>query len=399
MISAALFAGLDRAVFAAAFADRLRTAGVACSMTAVERCATALVTVKPANLDDLYWVLRLSCVSDVVQLPAFDAVFGAVFSVEAGRLPSQRQGQPASNPDDDARLHRLRAAVDCAGDPAALPWSTLPSIAGDDGSAPNSDDHLAIPELRPSAVDEVIDRPFDALDDAELERIAHLLAATTQWPERPSRRRRVTRAGGPIALRPSIRRSLATGGDVVRLWHTQGRTRARRVVIIVDVSGSMERYARAYLHLTRQLAIHRRAEIFAFATRLTRITPAVRLRSPEAAIKAANAGVDDRFSGTRLASSLDELVRHRTWNTMVRGAVVVICSDGWDSDDPATLDRAMGRLGRLAHRIIWVNPRAAAEGFEPITAGMVTALPHCDRFLPGNTGRAMGDVIDAITAA
>ena len=108
--------------------------------------------------------------------------------------------------------------------------------------------------------------------------------------------------------------------------------------------------------------------------------------------------VSDRFSGTRLATSLQTLLHHRTWNTTVRGAVVLICSDGWDADAPEQLERSMKRLSLLAHRVVWVNPRAAAVGFEPSTGGMSTALPYCDRFLAGNTGEAMIDVVAAMTA-
>ncbi len=168
---------------------------------------------------------------------------------------------------------------------------------------------------------------------------------------------------------------------------------------MLDVSGSMEAYARAYLHLTRSLAIEHRAEVFALATELSRITPAVRVRSAREAIDGVTGVVGDRFSGTRLATSLHTLLRHRTWNTFVRGAVVVIFSDGWDADDPERLDRVMARLGRLAHRVVWVNPRAGAEVFEPTTAGMAAALPHCDEFLAGHNARSMFAVIEAITSA
>jgi uncharacterized protein with von Willebrand factor type A (vWA) domain len=195
-----------------------------------------------------------------------------------------------------------------------------------------------------------------------------------------------------------MRDALDTGGEVLTLVHTRPRQRPRNVVAVIDVSGSMEAYARAYLHLTRPLAVEHRAEVFAFATHLSRITPAVRLRSPEHAIDRLSDAVGDRFSGTRLASSLHELLRHRTWNTLVRGAVVVVFSDGWDADDPATLERIMQRLARLAHRVVWVNPRAGAEGFEPTTGGMAAALPHCDDLVAGHNARSMAAVIEAMTS-
>jgi len=399
----ALFAGVDRAVFAATFAERLRRAEVDVSFSALERCTTALAVASPLTLSDLYWVCRLSFVSRHSQLERFDAVFGAIFDTEAGMLRSERRGQePApSQRDDEVLVPMRRQLADDSTTSGGLPWATLPSVSFDttDGDAEDLDD-LAIPELRPSPTESEMQRPFDLLDEVELERVGALLeSAITQWPQRRTRRRKTTRSSGPIAMRRSLRRSMHTGGDVITLLHSTPQPQPRNVVVLLDVSGSMEHYARAYLHLTRALAVQHRAEIFAFATRLSRITPAVRHRTPSAAIAQVTDTVTDRFSGTRLATSLQTLLHHRTWNTTVRGAVVLICSDGWDSDDPAQLERNMRRLSLLAHRVVWVNPRAAAAGFEPNTGGMSTALPYCDRFLAGNTGEAMIDVVAAMTAS
>lgn len=400
-----MFAGVDRAVFAAAFSERLRGAGVEATFTAVERCAAALGAVRSLTLDDAYWICRLSFVAHERDLEPFDAVFGAVFGIESGRVPSHRRGQ--LRPSDAAGTEPLaptRRHRDGSGAAASVPWATLPSIAletpmGEDADE-RLDDDSAIPERRPTALSVEIDRPFDSLDELELERVGALLeAAVVSWPQRRTRRRGATRSGGAIALRRSVRAAMRTGGDVVRLQRVEPRRRPRRVVVLLDVSGSMESYARAYLHLTRGLAITHHAEVFAFATGLSRITPSVRARSAVEAIDQLSDAVGDRFAGTRLATSLTTLLRHRVWNTTVRGAMVVICSDGWDADDPAQLGRAMRRLSLLAHRIVWVNPRAAAEGFEPIAGGMAAALPHCDHFLAGNTARSMFDVVGAITAA
>ncbi len=397
----ALFAGVDRAIFAATFADRLRRAGVDVSFSALERCATALDVAGPMTLSDLYWVCRLSFVSRHTQLEQFDAVFGAVFDTEAGTLRSERRGQePAASLRDDERLVPLRRELaDESTASGGLPWATLPSISFDTADGHDDLDDLAIPELRPSPTESEMQRPFDLLDEAELERVGAVLeSAVTQWPQRRTRRRRTTRSSGPIAMRRSLRRSMHTGGDVMTWLHSTPQRHPRNIVVLLDVSASMEHYARAYLHLTRPLAIEHRAEIFAFATRLSRITPAVRHRSPSEAIAQVTDTVTDRFSGTRLATSLQTLLHHRTWNTTVRGAVVLICSDGWDADDPAQLERNMRRLSLLAHRVVWVNPRAAAAGFEPTTGGMCAALPYCDRFLAGNTGDAMIEVVAAMTA-
>ena len=401
MTSESLFAGVDRAVFAVSFADRLRSAGVEVAFTGVERCTAAIGAVGAMSLGDLYWLTRISFVNRQNQLATFDAVFDAVFDTEQGQLSTPHRGQQTeSRGHDDDRLVPLRRTLDgAAGDAAGVPWVTLPSVVLDEATDEDAD-ATAIPELRPSSATSDMDRPFDLLDEAELERVGVLLeSAITQLPQRRSRRRRTVRSRGPISMRRSLRRAMQTGGDVVTLLHTTPRRQPRPIVVLLDVSGSMESYSRAYLHLTRPLAMNHRAEVFAFATELTRITPSIRLRSPADAIEQISDNVGDRFSGTRLASSIATLLHHRTWNTTVRGAVVVVCSDGWDADPPDQLDRAMRRLSLLAHRVVWVNPRAAASEFEPRTGGMAAALPYCDHFLSGHTGQAMHDVIEAITAA
>ena len=400
---AGLFRGVDRAAFVASFAERLRRSGLPVSFGALERSTASMNVAGPVTLTDLYWILRVNFVGDRGELAAFDAVFDAVFDGDHGRDVEWRSNDHPSSP-DDLLLGLRRSLPNAPSTTGGVPWTTLPSVADSpeaDATPDEPDDDVALPELRPSAVSDDLDRPFDLLDDDELERVGRLLEdALHEWPERRSRRRRLTRAhGGPIALRRSLRDALDTGGEVLTLVHTRPRTRPRNVVVVLDVSGSMEAYARVYLHLTRPLAIEHRAEVFALATELSRITPAVRQRSARAAMDSVTDAVGDRFSGTRLASSLHELLRHRTWNTMVRGAVVVVFSDGWDADDPAQLERVMRRLNRMAHRVVWVNPRAGVEGFEPSTAGMSAALPYCDRFLAGHSARSMQAVIEAITAA
>jgi uncharacterized protein len=400
-----LFAGVDRAVFAAAFADRLRQAGIDVAFTSIERFTSALDVVGPIDLDDLYWLGRLSFVGRHVQIAGFDAVFAAIFDTETGLSPSSVRGRQSPDGSDPDRMMRIGKSTSTEPAPGGgVPWATLPSIeaeasrdVGEDAPDESADD-LAIPELAPSSVESTIDRPFDSLDEAELERVGRLLEASIgSFPQRRSRRRRPSHSGGQIALRRTLRGAMHTGGEVMHFERTTRRPQPRRVVVVLDVSGSMEAYARAYLHFTRPLAVEHRAEVFAFATDLTRITASVRLRSPADAIDQVSAAVGDRFSGTRVATSLRTLLHHRTWNSTVRGAVVVICSDGWDSDDPAELGRVMRRLSLLTHRVIWVNPRAAARGFEPIAGGMAAALPHCDRFLAGNNARSMQDVIAAVT--
>ena len=167
--------------------------------------------------------------------------------------------------------------------------------------------------------------------------------------------------------------------------------------MLCDVSQSMQPYATAYLHLMRAVAVTTDAEVFAFATSLTRLTPALAGASAPAAIEAASAKVTDRFGGTRIGSNLRALLASHHGGAL-RGAIVIIASDGWDSDAPAELGAAMARLRRRAHRVIWLNPRAAAPGFAPLAGGMAAALPYCDELLPANTFAALADVVATVAA-
>ncbi|MGI9644466.1 MAG: vWA domain-containing protein, partial [Ilumatobacteraceae bacterium] len=231
----------------------------------------------------------------------------------------------------------------------------------------------------------------------ELRRLRALMAAMELTPpRRPSRRRRRHAAGRSIDRRETLRRARRTGGDPARLMMRRPTERRRRVVLIADVSGSMESYSRAYLYLLHGAATALLAETFVFSTRLTRLTRRLRTSNPEVALQSAVADVDDWSGGTRIGEALRSFNDGWGRRGLARGAVVVIVSDGWESDDPALLGEQMARLSRLAHRIVWVNPRAKSERFEPLTGGMSAALPYVDAFTSGHDLDALGEVIDLI---
>jgi len=168
--------------------------------------------------------------------------------------------------------------------------------------------------------------------------------------------------------------------------------------MLADVSASMQSYSTAYLHLMRAFARSGRAETFVFSTSLTRLTPALKHKSAQVAIAQATEQAVDRYGGTHLATSLRTLLRSKHGNAL-RGGVLVIASDGWDSDEPEKLAAAMVRARRRAHRVIWLNPRAGSPEFAPLVGSMAAALPFCDVFLPAHTVRTMSDAIDAIAGA
>ncbi|MHB1837354.1 MAG: vWA domain-containing protein, partial [Solirubrobacteraceae bacterium] len=244
---------------------------------------------------------------------------------------------------------------------------------------------------------------FDAMDASELATVYRLMAGLAlATPQRRTRRARRHRHGEAVDLRRTVRASLRTGGDPVRLARRRRRVLPRRLVLLCEISGSMEPYARAYLQFLTCAAgagdRRRRCEAFAFATRLTRLTRALQSRSPDRAIHQAAAAVPDWSSGTRIGDALRSFNDRHGRRGIARGAVVVILSDGWERGDPALVAREMERLSRLAHRIVWVNPRAGSAQFQPHVGGMAAALPYCDALVAGHTLQAMETVIEAIAS-
>lgn len=399
--SPALLDGIDRAVFAAAFVDRLRRAGLPVSIHSAERLAEALQAVRPTALSELYWLCRVTLVQDVRSLDLFDRVFDVVFeggALDVGRNARKANKQPPPSHATDKQI-KLAARNQVADGSGGVPWTSTPSAAPDDTETPDDSDDVALPELLPSELASIADTAFDQLSDVELAEIgAWLEHAIISWPTRQARRTRRARSGS-LDRRATLAAARRTGGDPIALhWKHQIR-RPRKVLMLADVSGSMQTFVRPYMHVMRALCRHVDAETFAFSTTLTRITPALNNVDVAEAIEEASELVDDRFSGTKIATSINALTAHPTWSTSVRGAVVLIASDGWDTDPPEDLARAMARLERFTNRIVWVNPRAAADQFEPLVGGMAAALPHCTTMLSGHSLRALRDVILALGTA
>jgi uncharacterized protein with von Willebrand factor type A (vWA) domain len=218
-------------------------------------------------------------------------------------------------------------------------------------------------------------------------------------PERVSRRKQRGRRGEHMDMRRTLRRSLHTGGDPIVLARKRRRVHPRRLVLLCDISGSMEPYARAYLqfmHAARATGPY--AEAFVFATRLTRLTKQLAGRNPQRAIRRAAEAAPDWSSGTRIGDALKEFNDRYGRRGMARGSVIVILSDGWERGDPDLVAREMQRLSRLAYRIVWVNPRVAAQNFAPKAGGLVAALPYCDALVSGHTLKSLEEVADAIAA-
>ena len=212
---------------------------------------------------------------------------------------------------------------------------------------------------------------------------AMLAALRPALPLRPSRRRRLDRGGGRLAARIMLRRCLATGGEPLDWRWLRRKSRPRPIALVCDISGSMERYSRLLLRFAHALARSGApVEVFVFGTRLTRITRELRLRDADAALCRVAVKVVDWSGGTRIGASLRELNRRWVRRTIKSGALVLLVSDGWERDDPALLARELATLQRSCHRLIWLDPLAGRPGFEPVTQGLLAALPHVDEFVP-----------------
>lgn len=396
-----LLRGVDRAAFAASFGDRLRRAGSTVPTTAMADLCESLGVAPPMVLDELYWSMRVTLVRRQPDLEIFDQVFAAVFR-EAGTGVDPQARRRGSLPEraslPPGPLSSVPGGRERPDMPeeSGLPWQTLPrSTSAED----TSENELLLPELLPSALAGLDQTPFEEFDEEQLAELGRWLERVApEWPVRRSRRVRSGRRDGGIALRQTIAASRRTGWEpLLEIRRRRRVERPRSLTLVTDVSASMQSYSAAYLHLMRAFARTGRAETFAFSTSLTRLTPALVHRSAEVALELAEGRVVDRYGGTHLAGSLRELLASRHGSTL-RGGVLIIASDGWDGDSPEELKAVMARLRRRVRRIVWLNPRAGAAGFEPLVGSMAVALPFCDEFLPAHTVAALPDVFAAVSS-
>lgn len=390
---AALLPGVDRAAFAVALQRRLRAAGLAVSLTATADLATALRHRFPRGRSELYWLSRVTMVSTHAEIALFDEVFSAVFDDAVLRLdPAARRQERSSRP-SDATPPRTELPAGRGESGIPLPWVTPRELSpAEEGAA---EDSRALPELRASAMEAASAIPFGELTAEEMALLSQWVERTSGWPTRPTRRMRRDPRGRRIALRRTMAAARRTGHEPISLARETRRHRPRPIVVLCDVSQSMQPVAAAHLHLMHVLARQRRAEVFAFSTSLTRLTPALQESTPEQALASAADLVTDRLGGTRIASSLRTLLESHHGG-LLRGAVVIIASDGWDSDPPEEMAAVMARVRRRAHTVVWLNPRAAAPGFSPGAGAMAAALPHCDLMLPADSFASLRVAVETI---
>jgi len=358
------------------FARTLRYAGVDASPDRVALMLAALDALDVRRPRDLYWSGRTTLCGSAEDLAVYDAAFAAYFG---GYRPVQGLPLPV---------------------PPSMPRPSLP-FGTRDGTGPDAGGDDLVLGMTASDTELLRHRDvahLSAAERADVRTMISLLSVGTA--ARPSRRRAPAHRG-EVDVARTVRRMLRDGGEPGRLARRARRPKPRRLVLLIDVSGSMAPYADPLLCFGHA-AVRRRptmTEVFTIGTRLTRVTRALRLRDPDAALEAAGQAIPDWHGGTRLAEALEAFLARWGQRGTARGAVVVVMSDGWERGDPRPLGEAVARLSRLAYRLVWVNPHAGREGYQPLAGGMAAALPHLDEFVCGHSVAALEELVRVISHA
>ncbi len=364
------------------FGRLLRDRGVNVGAGQVVSYAKAAACLDPAAVEDLYWAGRITLVNRAADLAVYDAAFDHFFiGTESGPPPP-----------------RLAVAA-AGGDTSGLEEVSLGGGYQEIGVLEAGDDDLpSAGGPRASSAEILRTKNFDQWTEDEFRRLARLLP-DLRPPQRRSRRTRPSSRGPGIDLRSSVRGSLRYGGDLIRLRRRRRVERPRPVVLIVDVSGSMAGFSRALVQFSYGMSrASRRVEVFCFGTRLTRLTDAMRVRDPDSALDEAAERVVDWDGGTRIGESLGAYVTRWGNYRFNRGAVVIICSDGLERGEPKQLARAMRRLSRQTHAVVWVNPLAGDPKFQPLARGLVAALPYVDRLIAGHNVISLEELAKSVAA-
>jgi uncharacterized protein len=356
------------------FVRTLRHAGVPASPDRVPAMLAAAAELGASDAAGVYWAGRLTLCSEPDDLPVYDAAFKAYFGDTRPAAP-----------------RRLPVTVPLPG--VSMPFGS--------GTGQGDDESAELLAVSASPVEVLRHRDvadLSAVERDEVRRLVALLEPATA--PRRSRRYRPARRG-TVDVHRTVRAALRQGGEPARLARRDRSRKPRRLVLLLDVSGSMAPYADALLRFGHA-AVRRRptlTEVFTIGTRMTRVTRALRHRDPDAALRAAGATIPDWHGGTRLADSLRAFLDRWGQRGTARGAVVVVCSDGWEFGDPADLATQLCRLSRLSYRLVWVNPHRGKPGYAPLAGGMAAALPYLDEFVAGHSLAALQDLVGVIARA
>jgi uncharacterized protein len=348
-----------------AFARALRVAKVPVGVDQTERFAQALAWIDPLSRRELYLAARAALVFRREDVPVFDALFAAFWCDERAAAPHKAPLAPRHDP---STFHR----------------SALVSYMAEKSHPSAPDVDLPEEAKSASAVERLQNKDFSDLTAEERAALAAAMAELRLAPaRRRTRRRAPSRRGDELDMRRILRAAARRGGTALSLLRQRRKIKRRPLVVLADVSGSMELYTRVLLQFLHAMTqSHGLCETFVFGTRLTCITSSLRIRDTDHAIDHASREIVDFAGGTRIGETLRAFNRLHAPRVLRRGAVVLIVSDGWETGGAETLVAELSRMKARCHRVIWLNPLLGRAGYAPLAEGMVAALPHVDDFLP-----------------
>jgi hypothetical protein len=365
--AATLDPGLARLV---GFGRLLRRRGLPVGTGRILTFCRAVAALDRLDRRGVYWAGRVAMIARKEDLAAYDAAFEEWFPTLQRDVMAEIASWLPQTP--------VPQGIEVLLDEGFQEERWEPAEGTEDGEAPIG--------VLASGAELLRAKSFDDLTEAERLQAHHLIRAlAVHLPHRRSRRYRPSPYGRRFDLRRTLRASLRTQGEPFRRAWRARRVRVRPLVLILDVSGSMSAYSRALMQFGfAAMRAGRRVEVFCFGTRLTRVTRALARSEPDVALRDVAATVVDWNGGTRIGASLTELLDRWSQHVAMRGAVVVLCSDGLERGDPALLAGQVARLSRLAHRLVWVNPLKGSPRYEPLARGMAAAMPYVDVFIAGH---------------
>ena len=362
---------------AVAFARILRGAGLDVPLDSVIVFVSALTQLGLENRENVYWSAYATLIRRHEDVQIFDRAFKVFWeqqiAVETATFEEQHESITLLVDDEDANT--------------------------DDSSAEPIEDENTI-ALRFSKIETLREKDFAAYNQLELREAEQFMASLRLAgpPKKSLRLMKTNRHGARHDIRRTMRATLQHDGEPIERYWREPSTKLRRLVVLLDISGSMEPYARALLRFMHAAVVGRqRVEAFTFGTRLTRITKELTSRDPDKALAQTSAQVSDWSGGTRLGECLQSFNDNWGVGGMARGSIFVILSDGWDRGDPKVLADQMSRLSRVAYRVIWVNPLKVSPGYAPLARGMAAAMPYIDEFVEGHSLEALRELTEVIS--
>ncbi|MBJ7421645.1 MAG: VWA domain-containing protein [Ilumatobacteraceae bacterium] len=360
-----------------AFARILRGAGLDVPLDSVIVFVGALTQLGLENRENVYWSAHATLIRRHEDVQIFDRAFKVFWeqqiAVETATFEEQHESITLLVDDEDAST--------------------------DDSSAEPIEDENTI-ALRFSKIETLREKDFAAYNQLELREAEQFMASLRLAgpPKKSLRLMKTNRHGARHDIRRTMRATLQHDGEPIERYWREPSTKLRRLVVLLDISGSMEPYARALLRFMHAAVVGRqRVEAFTFGTRLTRITKELTSRDPDKALAQTSAQVSDWSGGTRLGECLQSFNDNWGVGGMARGSIFVILSDGWDRGDPKVLADQMSRLSRVAYRVIWVNPLKVSPGYAPLARGMAAAMPYIDEFVEGHSLEALRELTEVIS--